>query len=79
LSKEELFDKLSKRDSAVADKIGINNVKRLVRALQILDENKSLVNKNKPVFDYKVIVAAKPREQLYIDANKNVKAMINNG
>jgi tRNA dimethylallyltransferase len=75
----ELFSLLSSKDEQLANKIGNNKV-RLVRALQILDQDKSLVKKNQPIYDYKIITCNYHTRKVLMDVvNNNVDKMLKNG
>jgi tRNA dimethylallyltransferase len=83
---EELFKELIEIDPIDADKIGINNRKRLIRALFVYNthkESKSEINQNgKDNLLYKdvhFIGLDIARDVLYKNINLRVDAMINNG
>lgn len=78
-TKEELFGMLLKKNEETANKIGINNKRRLERALEIYDFNGSLVKKNEQLYKPIIIQTFLPREELYQKINKRVEIMIKNG
>jgi tRNA dimethylallyltransferase len=78
LTAEEAFEKLKVIDPATALRIG-NNQKRLVRALQVVEEGKSLTNKKEKQYDFITICAEKEREDVYEKINETVDEFIKNG
>lgn len=83
LSNEALYEKLFQLDPSEAKKITVGNKKRLLRALQIIDESKQLKSKKdiqvNNVYDCLIIYCDIPREQLYIKLNDRVEKMIDAG
>jgi len=79
LSNEELCKKINEINPTVLEKIDKNNHRRLVRALQILNENGSFQQKNPSLYDYLIISAIDDREKIYDRINKNVDKMIEKG
>jgi tRNA dimethylallyltransferase len=76
---QKLFDELSRRDSTLANNIGINNQKRLIRALQIVTKDKKLTDKKEPIYDALLVCCTNEREQLYELINQRVDAMFKSG
>lgn len=82
---EQLYEKLKKLDSEEANKISVNNRKRLEQALRIIESNnnqkKSEMDKNNFDQKYKyILISTKiPRESLYQKINSRVLEMINLG
>lgn len=82
---EQLYKRLKKLDSEEANKISVNNRKRLEQALRIIESNnnqkKSEMDKNNFDQKYKyILISTKiPRESLYQKINSRVLEMINLG
>ncbi len=80
LSNKELYDKLYELNSEAALKTHPNNRKRVLRYLEIVMENGSLIKKeNVPYYDALIIFLNKDREILYNDINKRCDLMIEEG
>ncbi len=81
--KRALYDLLKERDPETAMVLHVNDVKRVSRALEILDisgKKKSEIHDERiPLFDYKSFCIDYPREKLYDRINQRVKIMINDG
>ena len=83
-SNQELFELLLSKDPNIdKNKLHPNNRKRVLRALEVLEEtNKSIhsYNKNKEaLYDYFIIYLSMDREKLYDRINKRVDKMIEEG
>jgi tRNA dimethylallyltransferase len=84
--KKYLYDKLSKIDSVSASKIEINDLRRIIRALEVYKSTgktisylqKKTFNKNAK-FKYQIIGLKRNREKLYQKINSRVDKMIKNG
>ena len=82
---QKLYDYIFKFDKTSAQKIGINNRKRLIRCVVILKMNDNLpksvtdIAKNKPKYESLVIMVNKSREILYEDINNRFDKFINQG
>ncbi len=80
---KKLFDLLSKKNPELAAKIGINNRRRLTRALEVINEKKdknALEKTNNPIYDYLMIECNYlTRKELYDSINKKVDEMIKLG
>lgn len=82
---EQLYERLKKLDSEEANKISVNNRKRLEQALRIIESNnnqkKSEMDKNNFDQKYKyILISTKiPRQSLYQKINSRVLEMINLG
>lgn len=82
---EQLYERLKKLDGEEANKISVNNRKRLEQALRIIESNKnqkkSEMDKNNFDQKYKyILISTKiPRESLYQKINSRVLEMINLG
>jgi len=91
LGKEELYDMLNEVDSEAADKISINDTKRVIRALEIFkltgrkkseierEDKKKSENDMACEYDYLCIVLEKDREGLYARIEKRVDGMVSGG
>lgn len=80
---EYVYNELKKVDEESANKLHPNDVKRVIRALEIYystGKKKSEQNdKNIPRFTYKAYTVSLPRNELYARINKRVDAMLDNG
>lgn len=84
LSNEELFKLLLEKDPNIdTNKIHQNNRKRVLRALEVLDDTGNSIhdynNKNEALYDYFIVYLSNDRELLYDRINKRVDIMINDG
>lgn len=85
MDNRSLHDELVKIDPDDAEKIHMNNRKRLLRAIEIFlssGENKtSLISKqeHKPIYDVKFFVRDVNRDDLYEKINKRVDKMVEDG
>ncbi|MBD5632719.1 MAG: tRNA (adenosine(37)-N6)-dimethylallyltransferase MiaA [Clostridia bacterium] len=81
--KEALFEKLKECDSETAEKLHVNDTKRVIRALEIYEvsgKRKSEQNdKLIPKFDYAAVAVNYPREELYERINSRVDEMFECG
>lgn len=78
LSNEEILEKLKKYDNSI--KVHINNRVRLIRLLNKYENNEPITNnKDKCLYNIKVIGLTTSRNILYDRINKRVDEMINNG
>lgn len=79
-SNEELHEMLEKLNPAAAQKIHMNNRKRVIRAIE-LSKTTGTINSfnNKLVYDALVFFLEDERENLYEITNKRVDEMIDNG
>lgn len=81
--KEYIFNKLKEIDPIAAEKIHVNNVKRVIRALEVkLLSGKSITeqnNKSAPSCYYKIYICNPKRELLYERINCRVDEMLKNG
>ena len=80
---QQLYNLLFLKDKISAQKIGIGNKRRLIRALQIIDDtgiNKSAKDlQNVNYYNCLTIYMDVKREQLYATINKRVQEMVNSG
>lgn len=84
--KEYLYELLKKVDIKSAESIHMNNTKRVIRALEYYEINKSPISKHNEVenakespYNFEYFVLTKNREALYRDIDRRVDIMINNG
>ena len=80
LTNQELYDRLFKLNSTIADKIGINNRKRLIRAVQIIEHTNdpdAMVKRSNPQYDFLMIECNYPtRDELYQSINSKISSKI---
>ncbi|MDO4536676.1 MAG: tRNA (adenosine(37)-N6)-dimethylallyltransferase MiaA [Coriobacteriales bacterium] len=80
-----VYQLLVERDPKSAEEIHPNNVRRVVRALEMLDEGKSYavqhagLKKRKPHYEARIWGLSLPREQLYERINARVDEMFEQG
>ena len=80
-----LHELLRQRDLQSADMIHPNNVRRVIRALELADEGKSYAKRNEglkdhvPYFDAIIWALVPPREELYRRINERVEGMFAQG
>lgn len=85
LSNEEVYKLLMEKDEKEALKLHVNNRKRVVRALNIIEKSKTtksniLENQDhKPIYDICFIGLTLPRDVLYERINERVDIMIKDG
>ncbi len=81
--KEALFERLKEIDPQTAIKLHVNDVKRVIRALEIYElsgKRKSEQHDNMvSAFDYLAVAINFKREELYDRINKRVDTMLENG
>jgi tRNA dimethylallyltransferase len=81
--KEYLFELLREKDSQTAEKLHVNDTKRVIRALEIYEvsgRKKSEQNdKLVPRYDYLAVAIDYPREELYNRINLRVDKMFEQG
>ncbi len=83
-SNQELFDLLLSKDENVdTTKLHPNNRKRVLRALEVLEELDTSIHsfnkKSEKMYDYFIAYLSMPRAELYERINKRVDIMINDG
>ena len=84
--KEAIYEKLKKLDPEYADSVHPNNVKRVIRALEYIEQtnekfseyNKRLGEKESP-FDFNYFVLMDDRDIMYSNIDKRVDKMIEDG
>lgn len=77
-----VYDILKDKDPITAEKLHYNDVKRVVRALEIFENGQKksdIKDELVPKFSYNAYMISHPREQLYSRINKRVEIMIDNG
>ncbi len=76
-----VYNILKEKDPKRASELHPNDIKRVVRSLEILEHNEKIVdNENiKPVYDYELIVLTTDRQVLYDRINKRVDKMFDDG
>ncbi len=85
LSNEDLYNRLKQLDPKALEKIHINNRKRLVRALNIIEKHNVTISdikdaqSHKPIYDCLIIGLTKNRQELYELIDKRVDKMIDDG
>lgn len=81
--KEALFERLKEVDPETAEKLHVNDVKRVIRALEIyeLSGKKKSEQNDKMIseYDYLAVAINFKREELYDRINKRVDTMLENG
>ncbi len=77
-SNEDLLNKLKESNEELANKIGINNRKRLERALELINQNDNMVSCNEPKYIPYIIFINPSRNELYEKINNRVDKMISN-
>ncbi len=83
-SNQELYDLLLSKDSNIdKEKLHPNNRKRVLRALEVLEELNTSIhsfnNKKEKLYDHFIVYLKMPRERLYERINKRVDQMIAEG
>ncbi len=85
LSNQEIYDILMQKDPKCLEKIHVNNRKRLVRALNIVNKHEEGISdikgrqEHKLLYDALIIGLNKDREKLYDDISKRVDMMVSDG
>ncbi len=79
---EYVYSILQELDSETAKKLHFNDVKRVIRALEICEtgvKKSEIIDDFDPKYDYKAFSIDHQRETLYERINKRVDLMVNNG
>ncbi len=86
LGGQKLIDEIISKKPALAKDLHPNNRKRIIRALEIINNTEANVQNNcelhnfeNSVFDYQIIFLSKERSNLYSIINKRVDEMLKNG
>lgn len=74
-----LFNILKERNSEIAEKIHPNDTKKIIRALEIIENKKNSEKEIKNNYKYIIFGLNLPREQIYENINKRAKQMFDNG
>lgn len=81
--RKTLFDMLTEIDKAAAENIGKSNIRRIIRALEVIDQSGSPFseqkNKTAPPFDTLIIGLTIERKKLYAIIDSRIDAMIKEG
>lgn len=83
---EGLYNELKMIDPSAAERIHINDTKRIIRALEVfknsgitITEHQKMSKQNEKKYDYKIVGLYLEREKLYDRINKRVDVMMDNG
>ena len=79
---EYVYDILKEKDFKAAEKLHYNDLKRVIRALEIIEngnKKSDICDDKTPLYDYKAFMIDIPREILYKRIDERVDKMINNG
>lgn len=80
---EYLYNILLKKDENIAKKIHFNDTKKVIRALEIIENNNKILEKNdfneKINYNYLLFGLFLPREEMYEKINQRTIAMFKNG
>lgn len=83
---EGLYNELKMIDPSAAERIHINDTKRIIRALEVfknsgitITEHQKMSKQNEKKYDYKIVGLYLEREKLYDRINKRVDIMMDNG
>lgn len=79
---EFVYNILKSKDENAAKKIHFNDLKRVIRALEIFEngnKKSDIIDEKIPLFDYKAFMVDIPREILYKRIDKRVDLMVKNG
>lgn len=80
LTNDELYDLLYSMNQEAALKTHPNNRKRVLRYIEIIEDNKTIDNPNKDlIYDALIIFLNNDRDKLYDNINKRCDEMFNNG
>lgn len=77
-----VYELLQRVDSKAADTIHPNNVRRVIRALEVAHEGRETISRKKQVeapYDAMVIGLSRPRPELYERINERVRLMMQDG
>lgn len=81
--KEYLFELLKQTDAVTAEKLHVNDTKRVIRALEISEvggiKKSEICDNNIPKRDYVAVAIDYPRNMLYQRIEARVDSMLNNG
>ncbi len=77
-----VYDILKDKDHITAEKLHYNDIKRIIRALEIFEngyKKSDIKDEFTPKFPYNAYMISHPRDQLYSRINQRVEIMISNG
>lgn len=81
--KEYLYNQLQRVDPQTANQLHVNDVKRVIRALEIYEvsgkRKSEIIDNQTPKYDYTAIAIDYPREELYERINRRVDEMFDGG
>ena len=76
---EFLYNLLKEKDKKIAEKIHFNDTKKIIRALEILEDKKSENKEIKENYNYLIFGLNIPRQELYEKINLRTKHMFESG
>lgn len=79
---EAVYDILKEKDFETAKKLHPNDLKRVIRALEIFEcgtKKSEIIDDFTPIYDYSAYCICYPRDELYKRIDKRVDIMIENG
>lgn len=83
ISSQVLFDKLTVIDPQAAQQIDPFNLRRVVRALEVIfstgEKFSTLRSKTDPRYDVRMIGLIRPREELYTRVDERIETMVSSG
>lgn len=77
-----VYDILKEKDASAAEKLHYNDLKRVIRALEIAEngnKKSDIIDDKTPLYDYKAFMIGVPRDVLYKKIDERVDKMIKNG
>lgn len=80
IGKEKMFEKLRLLDPEAANRLHVNDEKRVLRAIEKALTGGTKENDfEKPLYDHSIYLISRPRDNLYDRINKRVDQMMQNG
>ncbi len=77
--KDFLYNLLKEKNPSRAEKIEKNDIKRVIRALEIEENKKEIVNEKEDNYQYIIFGLSAEREKIYDNINKRTEKMFNDG
>ena len=77
--KDVLYNLLKEKNPSRAEKIEKNDTKRVIRALEIEENKKEIVNEKEDNYQYIIFGLSAEREKIYDNINKRTEKMFNDG
>lgn len=77
--KDFLYNLLKEKNPSRAEKIEKNDTKRVIRALEIEENKKEIVNEKEDNYQYIIFGLSAEREKIYDNINKRTEKMFNDG